>query len=172
MSASSSLSLVDFTAYELPAKRWMKLVRPRMRLRVRLPDQNRDFFSAPVKVPGDPSKRVGTTDFSSVGWPWNNDDQDTQFPQPCFADDDVFSVEVERRFLLWYRCIRRTKPVTIDQVRTGDYCALSLYDDRQFVDVSEERPEIGEITFSLRSDATSEDASSQGSKVSFPTYYA
>lgn len=40
--------------------------------------------------------------------------------RPSFADDELFEVEVERRFLLWYKCIRRTKPVTIDQVRTGN----------------------------------------------------
>lgn len=39
--------------------------------------------------------------------------------RPSFADDEIFEVEVERRFLLRYKCIRRTKPVTIDQVRTG-----------------------------------------------------
>ena len=40
--------------------------------------------------------------------------------RPSFADDETFEVAIERRFLLWYKCIRRTKPVTIDQVRTGD----------------------------------------------------
>ena len=45
---------------------------------------------------------------------------DERASRPSFADDEAFEVEVERRFLLWYKCIRRTKPVTIDQVRTGD----------------------------------------------------
>lgn len=119
--------------------------------------------------------------------------------RPSFADDEVFEVEVERRFLLWYKCIRRTKPVTIDQVRTGDReyspsntvtetltssvsilhltlntrsfadCALSLYDGQQFAEVLEDRIEIGEITFTLRRDSPGEDASSEG-KASFTTY--
>lgn len=45
---------------------------------------------------------------------------DGRTSRPSFADDEIFEVEVERRFLLWYKCIRRTKPVAIDQVRTGN----------------------------------------------------
>ena len=116
--------------------------------------------------------------------------------RPSLADDEVFEVEVERRFLLWYKCIRRTRPMTIDQVRTGDReyppsravtvtvtlkgsvsiltlaladCALSLYDGEQFSEMLEDRIEIGEIMFTLRSDATSEDVSSED-KASFTTY--
>ena len=40
--------------------------------------------------------------------------------RPSFPDDEVFEVQVQRRFLLGYKCIRRTKPMSIDQVRTGD----------------------------------------------------
>jgi len=82
---------------------------------------------------------------------------------PSFADEEEFIVEVERRFLLWYKCIRRTKPVTIDQVRTGNHCALSLYDGQHSAEMLEDKIEIGEITFTLRSDASSEAAWSQSS---------
>ena len=60
----------DFTAYELPTKKWMKLVRPKMRLRVRV--QNRDFVSSTVKV-GDQSPEG--TNLSSIHWPWRGDER-------------------------------------------------------------------------------------------------
>lgn len=46
-------------------------------------------------------------------------------------------------------------------------CALPLYDGRQFTEMLEDRIEIGEITFTLRSDATDGYASGKAS----PTTY-
>jgi hypothetical protein len=146
VSTGSSLLLTDFTAYELPTKKWMELIRPKMRLCVRV--QNRDFVSPTVTVE---KTSVG----SSVHWHWSDD------ARPSFPDDEVFEVQVQRRFLLGYKCIRRTKPMSIDQVRTGDHCALPLYDGQHSLEMLEDKIEIGEITFALRSDVSSEDASSQ-----------
>ncbi|KAF8134434.1 hypothetical protein EV363DRAFT_1071751, partial [Boletus edulis] len=84
-----------------------------MRLRVRA--QNRDFVSSAVKVDGQSVDRM--THGSSVHWSWNDD---AQFPRPSFDDDEEFEIEIERRFLLWYKCIRRTQRTSIDQIRTGD----------------------------------------------------
>lgn len=54
----------DFTAYELPTKKWMELIRPKMRLCVRV--QDRDFVSPTVTVE---KTSVG----SSVHWHWSDD---------------------------------------------------------------------------------------------------
>ena len=40
--------------------------------------------------------------------------------RPSFADDVVFEIFIERRFLLGYKSIRRTKSVTLDRVPTVD----------------------------------------------------
>ncbi|KAH0828060.1 hypothetical protein J3R83DRAFT_3711 [Lanmaoa asiatica] len=142
MPTSASLSLINFTAYELPTKKWMKLVRPKMRLRVRA--QNHEFVSSTVKVC---DQNPDEKNASEVNWLW---DDDERFSRPSFANGEVFEVEVERQFLLWYKCIRRTKPATVYQVRIGDHCTLSLYDGEQSTGELEDRIEIGKITFTLR----------------------
>lgn len=62
--------LADFTAHELPTKKWMRLIRPRLRLRVRV--QHRDFVSSSVIIKVD-ERSVDGMSVSSVHWPWNGD---------------------------------------------------------------------------------------------------
>ncbi|KAN0091357.1 hypothetical protein V8E55_004923 [Tylopilus felleus] len=130
MPTSTCHSLTDFTAYELPTKKWMNLISPTVRLRVR--GKRRDFVSPVVKVD---NRRPGTeTELS-----------------PSFADDEVFEVVIEKKKLLSYKRIMRTRSVTIKEVRTSDRdpCTLSLYDGRYSTGELDGRIEIGRVTFLL-----------------------
>jgi len=147
MSSTSSLSLTDFTASELPTTKWMRLIRPKMRLRVRA--QNREFVSSAIGVD---DRSLDGMKIASVQWSWNDDER---FPRPLFDDDEEFEIQVERRFLLQYKCIRRTQRTSIDQIRTGDHCALSLYDGQRPAEMLEDGVRMGDITFTLRNDRSS-----------------
>ncbi|KAF8444874.1 hypothetical protein L210DRAFT_320694 [Boletus edulis BED1] len=57
------------TASNLLMKKWMGLICPKLRLRVRLP-QNREFVSSTVKVHSQSKDKM---DFSRVEWLWNDD---------------------------------------------------------------------------------------------------
>jgi hypothetical protein len=135
----------DFTANELPTKRWMKLIRPKMRLRVRV--QRRHFVSSTINVH---DQNSDGTNVSSVHW---NESIDLS----SIADDDALEVNVERRFLLRYKCIRRTRSVRISEVRNSDttgLCTLPLYDGEYSAEElgREDKIKMGEIRFRLTVD--------------------
>ncbi|KAF8444875.1 hypothetical protein L210DRAFT_943580 [Boletus edulis BED1] len=159
MSSTSSLSLTDFTASELPTTKWMRLIRPKMRLRVRA--QHREFVSSAVKV--DDRGLDGMNFLGRVQWPWNDDGR---FPRPFFVDDEEFEIQIEKRSVLRYKCIRRTQRTSIDQIRTGDHCALSLYDGQLPAEMLEHGIRMGDITFTLRNEQSSGVNSSSSSTYS------
>ncbi|KAH0828059.1 hypothetical protein J3R83DRAFT_3710 [Lanmaoa asiatica] len=137
----------DFTAYDLPPEKWMKLVSPKMRLRWTTGNQApRRTYPAPIGPGGTVNDAHGELlPFYESETPGLLDVIrgarvliDELASRPSFATDETFEIVIERRFLLGYECILRTKSVTIKQVRTSSR-------DRGF----EDRVEIGTITFTL-----------------------
>ncbi|KAN0085752.1 hypothetical protein V8E55_006886 [Tylopilus felleus] len=99
-----SITLKDFTVCDLPTKKYLKLLSPRARIRIRIGDQM--FVSPTVKIGNQSAGGIS----SRTHWKWD-------FSQPTPPNDKRVDIMIERRFLIWHTCIRHIAPTTIQSIR-------------------------------------------------------
>ncbi|KAF9227134.1 hypothetical protein BS17DRAFT_806378 [Gyrodon lividus] len=156
----TSLSFKDFSAYDLPTKKSMKLFCPKMRLRLHVGKQN---VVSTLVTAGNSGDRTGQTTAQPVSYTqWDDAFCPTALSHGL---DERFELHVEKRkYLFWYTCIRRTRQVSIRHLKQGsnDNCTLTLHDGQ----VSGQHGQgitMGRITFTFTYE-TSEERSSGLSK--------
>ncbi|KAF8424784.1 hypothetical protein L210DRAFT_984127 [Boletus edulis BED1] len=115
---TGSITFEEFIACDLPTRKRLGLIPPRVRLKIRVGDQT--LLSPAVKVGNQPAGQ------SKSRTRWQGD-----FLEPILPIDARFEVMIERKFLVGYTCIRHIARTSTRRIKDGHNPPYSAFPLRE-----------------------------------------